>query len=238
MALLRLLLEAKALAALASAHARFRDRQRSRAAPFPSSWPVENRSSLPAARARAHIREGFRDRAHRRRTCCCCLSEASQAVGRSDPGPAQAAACCCCSLALSVWVCVFARLSDNTVSRRVAGSKRIAAYCGCVAALPLTTPRLCTQVVFRRFAVRRAGPWGAGLIREKGEGRGRPAGRRARRDALPSLPTGREAFSPCMGTRRNPARGADGAPRRPARWLERRRVGLARFGRFPAPRTK
>ena len=49
---------------------------------------------------------------------------------------------------------------DNTVSRRVEGlrgSQLI--YLDCVAALPRTTPRLFTQVVCRRFAVRRAGPW-------------------------------------------------------------------------------
>lgn len=51
----------------------------------------------------------------------------------------------------------FIRL-DNTLSRCLQGLKGSQLIFTLLAALPLTTPRLCTQVVFRRFAVRRTGP--------------------------------------------------------------------------------
>lgn len=47
---------------------------------------------------------------------------------------------------------------DNTLSRCLQGLKGSQLIFTLLAALPLTTPRLCTQVVFRRFAVRRTGP--------------------------------------------------------------------------------
>ncbi len=51
----------------------------------------------------------------------------------------------------------FLRL-DNTLSRCLQGLKGSQLIFTLLAALPLTTPRLSTQVVFRRFAVRRTGP--------------------------------------------------------------------------------
>ena len=101
------------------------------------------------------------------------------------------------------------------MSRRVEGlrgSQLI--YLDCVAALPRTTPRLFTQVVCRRFAVRRAGPWkdlrrraGGGPVEsllgaEPGPGRSHP-------------PTVAGGFSLCLGS--NPAaRRVYGAPSPPA----------------------
>ena len=70
-------------------------------------------------------------------------------------GPPRDAVGCSASAAVCPRGTTVLVLKDKTVSRTVEGlrgSQLI--YLDCVAALPLTTPRLLTQVVCRRFAVR------------------------------------------------------------------------------------